>query len=59
MRALEAARKMGQTLADKQQKPFVIWMIGWRTVLQPDGVEVPGGIVMEYVNPRQTEEQTS
>lgn len=56
MRALDSARRIGQTLADKEGRPYVLWTIGWRTVVQPEGTEVPGGIVVEYINPRLTEE---
>lgn len=56
MRSLDSARKLGQTLANKDGLPYVIWMIGWRTFLLPDGRDVEGGIVVEYINPKQTEE---
>lgn len=56
MRALDSARRIGQTLADKEGKTYVLWTIGWRTVVQPEGKEVPGGIVVEYINPRMSEE---
>lgn len=59
MRALDSARRIGQTLADKEGRPYVLWTIGWRTLLQPEGKEVVGGIVVEYINPRLREEVES
>lgn len=56
MRAIEVARKLGQGLADRSGETYVIWTIGWRTVLQPEGKEVPGGMATEYIYPTKTEE---
>lgn len=53
MRALDTARKIAHQLADREGQVYVIWMVGWRTLVQPEGIEVQGGIVVEYINPRQ------
>jgi len=56
MRSLHAARSSAQKLADIYQVPYCVWAIQWRCFTMPEGKDVPGGQLLEYIYPTKKEE---